>query len=404
MNSGLVSFIRGYVKIAVAGEPFEPFINRLIERNYRVWDIRRIGEGKAELYVVLSDFFRLKPHLKQTGLRIRVLERHGLPFFLDKLDRRKWFMAGAAAFLIGLYLLSSIVWNIEVSGNDTIPEDRILNAARSEGLFLHQWKWKLKDRSELSQRLSKAVPNVAWIGVEIQGTTVRIQVVESTVPKKREPRNPRHIVASSDAVITRILAETGVPQVGVNTRVRKGDILISGILGDDQNRKVVVADGDVRGLVWYEYTVQSPLERKHTVLTGERQSRWYLVIGNRALQLTGYGQEAYKQEKMTSERSRLQWRDWLLPVGWLHETYQEARIVNEKVSQNEAREAGLRNARADLLSKVGTKAVIRDQKILHERVDNGKVVLKVLFEAEVDIAAERPILEQELQPPEEKSP
>lgn len=404
MNSRLLFYLKGYVKIAVVGEPFEPFINRLIERSYQVWDVRRTGKDRAEMFITLTDFFRLKPHLKQTGLRVRVLERRGFPFFLDKLARRKWFVAGATAFLIGLYLLSSVVWTIEVTGNDNIPEEQILQAARAEGLFPYQWKWKLPDQSVLSARLAQSIPNVSWVGIVVQGSTIRIQVVEATKPPKRIPRNPRHLVASADGVITRILAETGIPKVSVNTRVRRGDVLISGILGDENNRKVVVADGEVKGLVWYEYTVRSPLVRKHMVLTGEKQSKSYLVLGNRALQVTGYGEKTYAHHKQTNKRGQLRWNNWSAPVGWMRETYHEANIVEEKVSKEEAKNAGLRKARADLIGKTGAKAVVRHEKILHETVDNGKVVLKVLFEVEIDIAVERPIFESELQPPDKKTP
>lgn len=403
MNSQLIHYVRGYVLIEIAGEGerFERLINRLVEAKIGIWNIRRRGERSGECLVSLPDFFRLKPFLRETGCRSRVKGRFGFPFFLDKLGRRKWFLAGAAAFLLGVYLLSSIVWTVDVAGNETISEREVLQAAAAEGLFPRQWKFRMASPGDLADRLTRALPGVSWVGVELQGTKATIRIVESTIPERRARQNPRHLVSVSDAVVTRIIAERGVPQVNVHSRVKRGDILISGILGDEENQEVVVADGAVRGLVWYEYKVQAPLTKQHRAMTGNERSAFHLIVGNRALQLTGYGQKPFAAEEARTERRGLKLGSWTAPIGWMTVTYAEAAVVEEKLTPAAAREIGLENARADLVASVGRNAVIREEKILHELTDNGKVIINVLFEAEIDLAEERLITEQELAPAEE---
>jgi similar to stage IV sporulation protein len=404
MNSQLIHYIRGYVKMEVAGPSFERLINRLLETNIGVWDIRRKGEHRGECKISLPNFFRLKPLLRETGCRVHVTGRKGFPFFLDKLGRRKWFMAGGAVFLLGMYMLSSLVWTVNVTGNDAIPEQHIRKAAVQEGIYPLQWKFRLKDQGQLADKLARTLPNVSWVGVEVHGTTVTIRVVEATVPEKRIPQNPRHLVSTSDAVISGIIAERGVPQVGVNSRVKRGDILISGILGDEENREVVVAEGTVRGLVWFEYKVHAPLLKQHKALTGNVRTTQHAVFGNRALQLTGYWQKKFEHEEALMERRQLRFGPWTLPVGWMSVSYKEATVVEERRTAPEAKEIALVNARADLVASLGGNTVIREEKILHERTDNGKVVVNVLFEAEIDLAVERPILEQELAPLKDNEP
>ncbi|MNR50329.1 putative stage IV sporulation protein YqfD [compost metagenome] len=53
---------------------------------------------------------------------------------------------------------------------------------------------------------------------------------------------------------------------------------------------------------------------------------------------------------------------------------------------------GLERAKLDILAKNGADAQIVQQKILHEKTDNGKVYMKVLFEVEQNIAEELPIV------------
>ncbi|HZG55863.1 sporulation protein YqfD [Paenibacillus sp.] len=400
MNSQLIRYLRGYVKLAVVGPAFERLINRLVEKGVPAWDIRRIGDGRGEFLVALPDYFRLKPLLRETSCRMRTTGRYGFPFFLDKLGRRKWFVGGAVAFLLGMYMLSQVVWSVEVSGNETIPEQHVLQEAAAQGIYPLQWRFRLQDPGELADRLTRTIPNVAWVGVEMRGSTVEIRIVEAVVPQKKPAQNPRHLVSSSDAVITRIIADRGVPLVGVHSRVKRGDILISGILGDEENREVVVAEGEVRGLVWYEYKVQAPIERQHEALTGNERSTFHLVLGGRALQLTGYWQKPFARERVEAERKQLRFGPWTAPLGWMTVTHREATLTLEKRSVEQAKATGLANARADLIAALGGDTVIRAEKILHERTDNGKVIVHVLFEAEVNVAVERAIMEQELAPPE----
>jgi similar to stage IV sporulation protein len=385
--------IRGYVGIELRGDQLEKLLNILIEKKMTVWDIRRTDEHKVRLFIVLRDFFRLKPLLKQTGSRVHVAERHGLPFWLDKLGSRKMFAAGLIAFVICLYLLSSLVWKIDVEGNETIARSDIIQAAKQQGLFRFQWKFRMQEPDVLSKAIHLELKGVSWVGVEVKGTKVNIKIVEATRPDNSPLMNPRHLIASHNAMITEIFTETGKPIARPNMNVRKGDILISGIIGDETNRQVVVAKGTVRGIVWQETTVEMPLVLKQKVYTGESKKRSYLVLGSRGIQVSGYGKPAYEQSEVQSDRKVLQWRKFTLPIGWLKETVMESRIEETVLDSEEAVKIALEQARSEVLSAGGKDAKLRGEKILlHEKSDNGKVYMKVLFEVEQNIALELPIV------------
>lgn len=63
-----------------------------------------------------------------------------------------------------------------------------------------------------------------------------------------------------------------------------------------------------------------------------------------------------------------------------------------KRTEEQAKQEGIERAKRDILAKYGTDSVIMDQKILHEKADNGKVYIKVHFEVEQNIAEEVPIV------------
>ncbi|GAA3403796.1 sporulation protein YqfD [Paenibacillus hodogayensis] len=393
MKSTMFNMLRGFVRIELRGRKLEKLLNALISNRYAVWDIRRLGDEAVELHIVIRDFFRLRPLLKETGTRLRVKERFGLPFKLDKLGRRKTFIVGIVCFFAAIYILSMLVWRVDVEGNDKILRSSVVQAAKEQGIYRFQWKFRLSDTDTLSRQLMNKLPGSAWVGVDVQGTRIRIKIVESARPDNRELMSPRHLVASKNALVTQILAEKGKPLVKVNANVNKGDILISGYIGDEANKQTVVAQGTVRGIVWEEAGVEIPLTLKHKVYTGETKTRSYLVLGSRGLQVSGFGETPFSQYETIPELKTVHWRKWALPFGWLTEKQLESRLEETALDPQDAEKMALAQARAEIVTAAGPDAVWRGEKIiLHEKSDNGKVYMKVLFEIEQPIAVEQPIV------------
>jgi similar to stage IV sporulation protein len=392
MQSKLISFMRGYVRLDITGGNIEVLLNRLADKRIAVWDAAMADKHAATLFMAARDALRLRPLLKQTGCRMRVRERDGLPFLTGKLWRRKFFAIGLIGFLIGVYVLSSLVWRVTIEGNETIPTDRIAQAAKEIGIMPMQWKGKLGEPDELSRQLQIRLPGTAWVGVEVKGTHVLIKVVESKVPDPRPLVSPRNIVAGKNALVTQIFAEKGRPAVQPNQYVRKGDVLISGVIGDEANRQTVAATGVVRGLVWYTSAIEVPMVQKSKVYTGDSKNRYYLVIGNRGIQLTGYGKVAYPQFDVVPDRTQWHIGPWKLPLGWLRERVYAVDTAERSIDAAEAHNIGLARGRTETIAAAGQDAIIKTEKILHEKTENGKVYMEVHFEVEENIATEQPIV------------
>jgi similar to stage IV sporulation protein len=392
MQSVFFSWLQGYVRIELKGSKCELLLNELIEKRFHIWDIRVNPDNRMEMRILIRDFFKLRPLLKRTGCRVHVQERSGFPFFLARMGGRKFFIAGTAGFVVGLYVLTSMVWQISVEGNERISEESVLRAASQQGIHRFQWKLRLPPPDTLSRQIQGMLPDTAWVGVDIRGTHITIKIVEAAVPDKPPLMNPRNLVASKNALVTEILADKGRPLVKPNMYVRKGDVLISGMIGSEDNTQIVVASGVVKGLVWYTSSIEVPLIKTYKVYTGESLNRSYLVLGSRALQLTGYRKQNYAQFETLPERKILQWRDYTLPIGWLHEKLMEVRLVQEPVAPEAAKSSGLEQARTKLMSASGKESRITGEKILHEKTENGKVYMEVHFEVEELIMEEQPIV------------
>ncbi|MBD2844451.1 sporulation protein YqfD [Paenibacillus sp. IB182496] len=395
MNTSWLQTVKGMVTVTIRGGRQEMLINEAASAGIRLWAIRRTSPEQMVCEISVSDFFRLRPLLKRTGCRVHVAARRGLPFWLVRLERRKFFAAGLFLFMCGLYVLSSLVWRVEVAGNDKLTEDDILAAARAEGIYEHQWTWRMEEADVLSKNLARRLPGAAWVGVQRQGTTIRIEVVENTMPEEQPLYTPRHLVAAADAVVTAIEAENGRPVVKRNTKVKRGDILISGTIGEGEHTRTVVAKGEVRGLVWKEYDIEVPLTQEVKVYTGASRLKRHLLIGERTLQISGYGAAPYAQYETVESRSQMAWRGFRLRLGTVEERQLEIRTDRRQLTAEEARAVGLLQAKADILAQNGNETKVVGQNILHEKTENGKVYMKVFFEVEQSIVTEMPIVQMQ---------
>jgi similar to stage IV sporulation protein len=405
MRSSTLAKMRGYVKIEVRGKQIEAFINRAIQEKFIVWNMRRTSSEQVELFIVLPHLFKLRPLLRSSRCRLRILERHGLPFLLDKLERRKFFAVGIVLFVIGIYAMSSFVWSIRVEGNERISTQTILDAANKQGIQLKKWKPLLREPEELSRSLLSELPGAAWIGVDIKGTRVYIKVVETTRPDDRELLSPRHLIAAKSAEVTEILAEKGKAMVKPHSVVRQGDILISGIVGNDEHQDVVVAKGIVRGIVWEKVQVQIPLIQKTKVYIGETKKRYYIAFGERALKVWGFGALPFELHESEYMSHTLQWRNYKLPVAWMNEKVLAVEQTETSLEPADARQIALEQARLNVIAEAGPDARLANEKLLSERVEDGILHVEVLMEIERDIAEEQAIVpEQSPNPAAEKAP
>lgn len=392
MKEPTVAYIRGYIQINVTGKQTESFLNMVGKQQISIWNVQRTAMQVIQCCVLVTDFWQLRPLVKTTGCRIHIQKRCGLPFLIMKIRQRKFLLFGGILFIVGLYMLTSLVWSIEVKGNVRIPTEKILTVAKEQGLYPFQWIFRLRTPDSLAKAIHMQLHDASWIGIYRTGTKVKIQVVEATKPNTKQLMNPRHLIAIDDAVITHIIAERGRAVVARHMRVRKGGLLISGIVDSPMGMKYVAAKGEVRGLVWHKYDISAPFITRHKVYTGQQVERKYGYVGKQKLLLSGFKHIPYSHYERMKNKHFVHWRHITLPFGYLQETVKEVKYVTQKRSLAQAVYAGIRQAREDVLVRYGPHAHIQVEKTLHQRTDNDKVMIRILFEVEQSIVKELPLV------------
>lgn len=382
----------------LTGPALERFINDALNRGIHISRIVWLSRNRIRLTLSVGDYFQLRPVLKGTGTKSRILEKKGLPFWWMRLRRRQFFLWGFLLFILMIFSLTSVIWSVEVEGNETVPSKEIVRLLQKEGVYIGQLKSRVPSNEEIQYRLQSGLPQVSWVGFRMEGTRAVVTVVEKKRVDEREQQGngPIQLVARRNAMIYDIRVERGRPLVEVNEPVKKGQLLVSGWYGDpDQpdSGKLVGAKGKVMGEVWYDSTVTVPLAQKRKVYTGNREMAWFPYVGSRMIRIPFMFPESFQRYETIRTTHALQIRNRRLPFGWVEEERLEMKWVHQKLGVKQAIALGKERAREDLMAKMGEDGRILGEKILHPRVVDGKVIMKIHFDAVENIAVSQPILQ-----------
>lgn len=391
---------KGQVEVIVSGENWIDLINEAVSIGIHFNHIEQMDELNARITVPLVQFYSFISLVKKHQLKMKIIHKRGFPFFMHRIQRRKWFAIGFIIFFLSLYLLSSFIWRIEVEGNENIPESHVLSVLKKEGIYIGQWKRKLADRETLQYRLMQQLPKTSWVGIRLEGTRLIVTVVEKKEIEPLDENNregPFHIVARKNAVIRDIRVEQGNPLVKVNDVVQKGQLLVSGIYGDPNQTsgKIVGAKGKVLGEVWYESDVVIPLVRERKVYTGWRETKKWPFIFQTIIKNPFERDNQKRQTELIQHTYAFYLGTIRLPLGWVEEERLEMKWVKEKMDIKQAVEVGKIRAKEELMQQLGPDGQILSEKVLHQSVENGKVYLKVYFDVIENIAKNEPILQGE---------
>ena len=346
MQARIRKYIAGYLKIQITGYSPERFLNMCSHHKIDLWNLTSCGYA-YEMNISVYDFRRLKPILRKTKTKVKVKERCGFPFFLQKYRKRQLFAAGLVICTIFLFFMTTFIWNIQIEGNHKYSEEEIRKILKQQEVYVGQMKNHIHC-DDISAYLRKNYTDVIWISASVEGISLKIQVKENTdrtFKRKSEVYEvPSDIVADKDGIITDIITRQGIPLVHIGDIVQRGDSLVSGNIPIYNDAKEIIgyqyvaADADIHAQTEVPYEEQ--LNSEHNVLKESGKKKWgiWLDTGKKRCYF-GYSHPAghayYKileKEKQISIGSQ-----WNLPVSFGVLEYRECHLQTENYAETETR-------------------------------------------------------------------
>lgn len=293
--SRVIWYFTGRLKIVVAGDYVERFINMCSHHKIEFWELKPCGH-EYEMYISVSDFRRLGPYIKKTKSKVKIKEREGLPFFLHRNRKRGCFLLCTMLCMFLLYASTFYIWGIEFEGNLYCTEEVLLEELEKEEILLGMRK-EMVDCNKITSMLRKKFDNITWASAYIDGTKLMIHVKENNEQEFLAEENTpgKNIVADCDATIARIVTRAGTPMVHAGDEVKKGDVLVSGMVdimndaGEVTESEMVSPEADIKAetVIDYEeelmlhYTKRTYTEKKKHIFWIETAGTFFLLGGSK---------------------------------------------------------------------------------------------------------------------------
>ena len=355
----LIYYIFGYVNVTVEGFFIERFINTCISKRIFFWNTKRTKSTVLLANVGIKEFKDTVKVAKVCKCKIKINKKNGLPFLLNKYRKRKFFAICLACSIAIIITISNFIWNIEITGiDDEGIKNEIINLVKNEGVYIGKNKNRINTQ-DLINKIRINRDDVAWVGMEIKGTNLIIEVVKAVErPEIIDEQEYCNIIAQKDGVIVKVQAQNGTPVVKEGDVVKKGDVLIKGeIIGKFTEPQLVHSQGEVLAKVWYAATEKVYYNHIIENQTGKKEKKYTINVNNFKINLFKTLSKFEKYDTIRTIKKFKVTSNFYLPFQIVVNENIEKEIKEEEYSKEQAIEIGTEKLKKQLDSQVCSNVV-----------------------------------------------
>lgn len=384
----LINFFRGYVHIKIYGKFIERFINICTFHNIFLWDIVKNDNQSMTLCLSRKAYREVDLIAEKSKVTVEVLKKRGLPYILGKYRKRKVFAVGALLFVLVTSYLLSLVWSVEVIGNENIPTEELLDQVKESGIVIGAYKRKINPNDVITD-LMLGRDDLSWVGVYIKGTKVTVHVTERDLPPPMEDDSmPGDVIAVKDGVIREVIVKAGVAAVKKGDSVFKGDVLIKGEvpLKFSDTKMKVHAKGEVYATTWYGIKKEITGTKIVKEFTGREYKKVRIEVLGRGINLpkpvamTFTEYELEVQQKQASIKEKI-----MFPVISAVFVYKEVRSKEIEMDEKEALDHCVALIEEQAKDVIPDKVEILAKYLRYVYDEYGKKYAEMIFECKEDI-------------------
>jgi similar to stage IV sporulation protein len=378
----LWNYLIGYVKIRVDGLSLEKFINLTVSRGIHLWGINRQSYTSLTANISIRGFKQLHGVSRKISCRVRIEEKRGFPFVLHHYRHRKMLAAGMIVFLGILYGFSYFIWSVDVEGTEKVNPEVIISELNSLGIHPGVFKPAI-DTLSIENRLVINIPEISWASLEIRGSRAVLRIKESVKPPSFVDRDtPANIVAAKDGIIQKMIVLEGQTIVEEGQTVRKGQLLVSGVIDHPQTIGVryVHSMGQILARTWYEDTAELSLKEPYRQRTGRTARIKYI---------------GWDKLKVPYHKEDVQFADYDMEIQddgvFLTEIFYEIELIQWNKNMDQAKKKLEELAVEKARKKVPGGAKIIDKKFKYDMIEGDKLIAVIYIEALEDIGLQQTI-------------
>lgn len=376
----------GWVRFAAEGEPAGRFMTLAAGAGIPLWDTRR-KEFLLTACCRASDYPRLRAPARRCGMRMRLLERHGLVFRLRRFRARPGLAAGLAVYMLLLSFFSTRIWALDFQGLDRADRGALEALLADHGVAVGAPKAPVDSETIRLDALGR-LPDVTWLAVNLEGTVAAVEVEETRPDEAPLQGNaPSDLVAARDGLVVAVEITKGRALVKPGEGVAAGCLLATGLTETEEGRFLCRSAGRVIAETRRELAVSVPLKEDMLLPAGAGWETPELLLFGLTVPL--YDSDISPKECMI-QTVTLRWEAGgiTLPVGVRLSRYTPLSLQTVTRSAGEAEAlARERMAAQEAALPEGLEILERQENV---RREGGLFTLALSLRCREDIALEAP--------------
>jgi len=389
--------VRGYAVIKAVGAEPTRLIDRCADENIDFWGVCPEDEITFFFKTRLKHAEEILGFAEKCCCEAEIVERRGVPIEAKKLRRRYALLVLPLILIFILVASHFFIWEIEITGNDTVSDIEILNALEDSGVYIGSF-WPDFTSDSIRSRVLVKVPELKWLSVSVFGSRAVVEVRERTdVPELFDEDEAVKIVAGEPGIIQSISVLRGFSLFKKGQTAAESDTLIGGAVPSTFGEtEIVHAEGIVIARTWYEICAVMPLKYSEKIYTGEKESRFALIIGNERINFYGKSRISDTNcDNIVSER-RLGIEGFFeLPVTVVKETSESYELSGADFTEDAAGARLKELTACELRRRIGEDGEIISSEFTFSVID-GTAVGTLRAECRQNIATEKQMTVEEI--------
>ncbi len=378
-------YLSGFLTIILIGENAEKILNLASRNGINIWNLR-CKKGNIIGNIGIKSFKKLRYVKPGVKCKIKILEKRGFVFRINKYKNRFGSIVGIISFFLIIFILSNFIWIINIVGNDNIKSSEILSICKKINIYEGVNKNHIDTKYD-AQRIMLAQKEIAWCSLNIEGSVLTINLTESQKSDKEQRKNPSNIKAKIEGKIKKIDVKSGNVLVKVGDTVSKGELLVSGVIDNLTSTHFAHSEGNIIAETKRTFSSEGKFIQSVSQYTGETINRYTLNIFNKKFPLfLGTINDKYNY---SLSMKNLKLFDKKIPIKVGAEKYeitQKLDVCYDEVTLEKI-------LREDIEKQVKNMDLISAKEYEKEVVKTDKgILLKISFNCEENIAVQDKIL------------
>ena len=335
-------------------------INKCINNNIYLSDINYLNNDNISCKINLKDYKKIK-RLNYYS-KIKFKDYDGLEKIKYEIKNNIiYIIIGILSFLL-MDIITSYIVEIEVIHSSSTIRKLIYQELENNNIKKYRLAYSYDEIEKIQNKiLDNNKERLEWISISKDGMKYIVHAEERKINNIDKEEGYRHIIASKDAYITKIISTKGENLVRSGDYVKKGDKLISGEIKLYENvMGNTLATGSVYGNVWYNVFISIPKKEEYQEYTGKE--RYNLNINNKILLRNKY--QYFTQDNIRE----------LNILGFKIKIYKEKEYLIKTREVDTDSEDLAREKIKEKFKKIGT---IISQKVLKKEVNNSTIEYRV---------------------------